>query len=296
MKFVTVSRAVIVLLLLLFLPDMTSFTTPAASGGLSRPGDLKPRTPLRSSKENSEDVNSIPSPPKAFLPKLLTSRISDPLTSEFLGIALPAFLQLTAEPLASLVDTIYLGRLSPSSIAGAGISITLWYSLSKIYNDPLLRSSISLVSSSKSDPKTLSTSITTALYLALIIGVLQFIVYIFFTPLLLKNMGLTLSSSMYPSALSYIRFRSWGSISATLWLVTNGIYRGLGDTSTPLKWSLIFSIMNIVLDPFFMFTCGMGAKGAALGTVVAQYCALGPLVYGLSRKVEILGLRDEKAR
>lgn len=40
----------------------------------------------------------------------------------------------------------------------------------------------------------------------------------------------------------------------------------------------------------------MGAKGAALGTVVSQYIALVPLLYGLTKKVDIVGLNDKAAR
>ncbi|GMH57695.1 hypothetical protein TL16_g08148 [Triparma laevis f. inornata] len=282
-------------LVLLGLPIASAFSTPSSS--LTQPRKVPAPPALRSTSSSSDDPPSPSRSRSKFLPSLPAfAKPSDPITVEFLTIAFPAFLQLTAEPLASLVDTIYLGRLSPSSIAGAGISITLWYSLSKIYNDPLLRSSISLVSSSKSDPKKLSTSVSTALYLAAIVGLLQFIVYLLFTPFLLTQMGLTPLSSMYPSASSYITLRSYGSLSATLWLVSNGVYRGLGDTRTPLKWSLIFSMLNIILDPFFMFTCKMGAKGAALGTVVSQYIALVPLLYGLTKKVDIVGLNDKAAR
>ena len=42
------------------------------------------------------------------------------LTKEFFSIALPAFIQLAAEPLAGLVDTAYLGRLGPEVLGGAG--------------------------------------------------------------------------------------------------------------------------------------------------------------------------------
>ena len=42
------------------------------------------------------------------------------LTRDFFRIALPAFIQLAAEPLAGLVDTAYLGRLGPEVLGGAG--------------------------------------------------------------------------------------------------------------------------------------------------------------------------------
>lgn len=92
---------------------------------------------------------------------------------------------------------------------------------------------------------------------------------------------------MWHSALSYLRMRAFGTPAATLWLVTNGIFRGLGDTRTPLIYSLAFTAMNAALDPLFIFTFGFGASGAALGTLLAQYIALVPLMMALNRKVKI---------
>ena len=92
---------------------------------------------------------------------------------------------------------------------------------------------------------------------------------------------------MWHSAFSYLRMRALGTPAATLWLVTNGIFRGLGDTRTPLIYSLAFTAMNAALDPLFIFTFGFGASGAALGTLLAQYIALVPLMMALNRKVNI---------
>jgi Na+-driven multidrug efflux pump len=92
---------------------------------------------------------------------------------------------------------------------------------------------------------------------------------------------------MWNSAFSYLRMRALGTPAATLWLVTNGIFRGLGDTRTPLIYSLAFTAMNAALDPLFIFTFKFGASGAALGTLLAQYIALVPLMMALNRKVKI---------
>ena len=67
------------------------------------------------------------------------------LTREFFSIGLPAFVQLTAEPFASLVDTAYLGRLGPEVLGGAGVAISAQYAVSKLYNDPLLRCAYSFI-------------------------------------------------------------------------------------------------------------------------------------------------------
>jgi Na+-driven multidrug efflux pump len=92
---------------------------------------------------------------------------------------------------------------------------------------------------------------------------------------------------MWQSAVSYLKVRALGTPAATLWLVTNGIFRGLGDTRTPLAYSLMFTGLNVILDPLFIFTLNFGASGAAAGTAIAQYVALVPLMMALNKKVKI---------
>ena len=237
------------------------------------------------------------------------------LRDQFLSISLPALVQLAAEPLASLVDTAYLGRLGPEVLGGAGVAISAQYAVSKLYNDPLLRTSISLVASQdgrsrggKTDEtveggvvegdddggdnaaeaaKNLSVAVSSALLLALSVGLIQLFVYFFLAGGIIGFMGVTGASPMYHSAFSYLRVRSLGTPAATLWLVTNGIFRGLGDTRTPLVYSLFFTGLNAILDPLFIFTFKFGASGAAAGTAIAQYVALLPLLMALNKKVKV---------
>lgn len=228
------------------------------------------------------------------------SRTKKRLNREFLGISAPALIQLAAEPLAGLVDSIYLGRMGPDVLGGAGVAISAQYAVSKLYNDPLLRTSISLVaaqdgktrsnSSSISEDeakKELSIAVSSALLLAFVVGAVQMVIYATFASGIINGMGVTSTSTMWNSALSYLRMRAFGTPAATLWLVTNGIFRGLGDTKTPLVYSLFFTAMNTMLDPLFIFKFGFGASGAALGTLVAQYTALIPLMLALNKKVKI---------
>ena len=241
--------------------------------------------PIESSNDvQPEDVENI-------------EQIKSRLTKEFFVIGLPAFIQLAAEPLAALVDTAYLGRLGPEVLGGAGVAVSAQYAVSKLYNDPLLRSSISLVAAQDGktrgnddggdQTKELSIAVSSALLLAFCVGTIQLIIYSILANSITRGMGLSPASPMWNSAVSYLKVRALGTPAATLWLVTNGIFRGLGDTKTPLVYSLLFTGLNIVLDPLFIFTLNFGASGAAAGTAIAQYVALVPLMMALNRKVKI---------
>jgi Na+-driven multidrug efflux pump len=189
-------------------------------------------------------------------------------------------------------------------LGGAGVAICAQYAVSKLYNDPLLRTSISMVASkdgktrgapTDSDRQSLSIEVSSALLLAFVVGIIQLIVYSILAKTIMLGMGVTEASPMWHSAVSYLRVRALGTPAATLWLVTNGIFRGLGDTRTPLVYSLLFTVLNAILDPLFIFTFKFGASGAAAGTAIAQYVALVPLMLALNRRVtiDVIGQMDK---
>ena len=280
------------------IPNSKSSLLPSSSLRKNRDGVLKNRQSRGVTKIFASDLTVNGDEEEKSI-----KNVKSNLTKEFFTIGLPAFIQLAAEPLASLVDTAYLGRLGPEVLGGAGVAISAQYAVSKLYNDPLLRTSISLVASqdgkarstssemNKNDEekakKELSVAVSSGLLLALSVGVIQLLVYTILASGIIKGMGVTPDSSMWYSAFSYLRMRALGTPAATLWLVTNGIFRGLGDTRTPLIYSLAFTAMNAAFDPLFIFTFKFGASGAALGTLLAQYIALVPLMMALNRKVKI---------
>lgn len=214
------------------------------------------------------------------------------LDVEFASIAVPALAQFAAEPLAGLVDTAYLGRLGATALGGTGIAIGAHFATAKLFNDPLLRTSISIVASGDGAARlggedSRDAAISAALVLALCVGLLQLAFFALFAPRMVSAMGAGVGSPMRPTALSYLRVRALGMPAATLWLCSNGVFRGLGDTRTPLVWALLFSLLNALLDPLFIFPLGLGAAGAAAGTGLAQSIALVGLLRALSRRTGV---------
>ncbi|PNX72660.1 MATE efflux family protein 1-like [Trifolium pratense] len=69
----------------------------------------------------------------------------DSLGREILSIALPAAMALTADPIASLVDTAFIGQLGPVELAAVGVSIALFNQASRIAIFPLVSVTTSFV-------------------------------------------------------------------------------------------------------------------------------------------------------
>ena len=156
------------------------------------------------------------------------------LDRQFVAIALPALAQFAAEPLAGLVDTAYMGRLGAAALGGAGVAISAHYTAAKLFNDPLLRSSISLVAAGDGATRAAEEeggggesaaaaarddAIAAALVLAAAVGLGQMLFFIVAAGPMCSVMGAPAGSAMRPTALSYLRARSLGLPAATLWRV-----------------------------------------------------------------------------
>lgn len=85
---------------------------------------------------------------------------------------------------------------------------------------------------------------------------------------LLKLFGA--SSDTLPYALGYLRIYAAGTICVMISLGLNTFITTQGATSVAMKTVLIGAVINIVLDPVFIFGLGMGVRGAALATVISQ--------------------------
>ena len=81
-------------------------------------------------------------------------------------------------------------------------------------------------------------------------------------------------------ARQYVRICSFGLIFIVGYNGVSSIFRGLGDSKTPVYFVLIATIMNIILDFLFVKGFGMSAAGAAYATIIAQgFSFLASLIY-----------------
>lgn len=65
------------------------------------------------------------------------------------------------------------------------------------------------------------------------------------------------------------------------------IFRGLGDSKSPMYFVAVACVVNIILDFFFIGYCGWGAMGAALGTTLSQMASVGFALFAIRRHKEV---------
>ena len=229
----------------------------SSSSSSASASSFRQRHLVTAASSDSNDVNSIA--PSTELNTGILATMRKKLDREFINVALPAFIGLAADPLAAIVDAVYVGRCGAVETAGMGIAISAQYSIAKLYNDPLLKTSTSIVANKSGED--LSASVSTAIVTAIIIGILQSLGFVLFGGQILGLMGVSQYAEMRKPALKFLLWRSLGIPAFTVLLVTNGIFRGRGDTKTPLYCTTFGNLVNILLDPILIFGCNMGAAG-----------------------------------
>ncbi|MBP2653245.1 MAG: efflux family protein [Firmicutes bacterium] len=121
----------------------------------------------------------------------------------------------------------------------------------------------------------------------------------FLDPILIK-LGAT--PDVLPYARDFTKIILMGSLFMHIGFGLNGVIRAQGDQNTAVATTLVSAVLNMVLNPLFIFGLGLGIKGSALATVVAQaVVAIWVIVYfvrgtvGLKLKRAYIGLRADIA-
>ncbi|CAK7355578.1 unnamed protein product [Dovyalis caffra] len=219
--------------------------------------------------------------------------------NELLMLSLPAIAGQAIEPLAQLMETAYVGRLGPSELASAGVSMSIFNILSKVFNIPRLSVATSFVAEDIARNAGKSTSgeyssvtrassrhasydrpddeiaerkslpsVSTALVLAAAIGVFEALAMYLGSGIFLNMMGIPRASPMRIPAERFLKLRAIGASAVVVYLAIQGIFRGFKDTKTPILWFGNFSA--VFLFPLLMYYFGMGVTGAAISTIISQ--------------------------
>ncbi len=131
-------------------------------------------------------------------------------------------------------------------------------------------------------------------------------IFMFFASLLLSVLGIVFAKEIFqltglpedvlPQAVTYLQIYMVGNVLFFGFAGTNAILRGLGDSKTPLYFTIISTIINIALDWLFIIEFEWGVAGAAWATVIAQGGAFVTGIIYLNRTHDLLTLHISKLK
>ena len=201
---------------------------------------------------------------------------------EFLALAIPALGALAADPLVSIVDTAFVGRLGTVPLAALGVNAAI-FSLAFVVFNFLAYGTTPRVARAwaRGDSRAVSASVMQALVIAVTAGTVATLLLLVAGGVIVTAMGAT--GDLYEPALAYLRIRALAGPAVLIVMAGHGIFRGIQDTRTPLWITLGLNLVNLVLDPILIFWVGWGLEGAAWATVVAQWCGAAAFLHLLLR-------------
>lgn len=207
-------------------------------------------------------------------------------------LAVPTIISMLVTSFYNMANTFFVGKINTSATAAVGIVFPLM-AMIQAFGFFCGHGSGNYISRQlgahnfEDASKMSATGFVSAFVLGLGILVVGFL----FTDPLLRIMGST--ETILPYARSYMRIILIGAPYMTASLVLNNQLRFQGSAFCSMIGITTGAVLNIVLDPLFIFVLDMGVAGAALATIISQFVSFCLLIAGTFRGGNLrLNLRD----
>ena len=197
-----------------------------------------------------------------------------PINKQLFNLAMPIMATSFIQMAYSLTDMAWVGRLGSEAVAAVGsVGILTWMSgsislLNKVGSEVSVGQSIG--AQNHEDARNFAShNITIALIISLCWGGLLFL-------LARPIIGIyELEAHITENAIAYLRIISTGLPFIFLSAAFTGIYNAAGRSKIPFYISGTGLVLNILLDPLFIFGFGLGTNGAAYATWISQAAVFG---------------------
>lgn len=211
-----------------------------------------------------------------------------PITRQLFNLALPIMGTSFIQMAYSLTDMAWVGRLGSESVAAIGaVGILTWLTgsislITKVGSEVSVGQSIG--GKDENNARIFAShNLTIALFLSIVWSTLLFI---FAHPVIELY---KLESAISGKAVEYLRIVSTAFPFVFLSYACTGIYNGAGMSKVPFYISGAGLILNMILDPLFIFVFGWETAGAAWATWTAQLVVFLLFIYQLKVKSRLFG-------
>ncbi|MDO4555288.1 MAG: MATE family efflux transporter [Lachnospiraceae bacterium] len=194
---------------------------------------------------------------------------SVPVPKALLALGLPTMVGMLINALYNLVDAYFVGGLGTDAMG----AITVAYPLGQVivglgllfgngaaaYLSRLL---------GKGDKETANKVASTALYSSVLIGAIVIVISVIFLKPILRQLGAL--DSVMPYAVSYTSIYIIFSIFNVFNVTMNNIVSSEGAAKTAMCALMAGAVLNVILDPIFIYLLDFGIAGAAVATAISQ--------------------------
>lgn len=209
---------------------------------------------------------------------------SAPVPKALMALGIPIMIGMLINALYNLVDAYFVGGLGESQMGAISIVFPLGQvvvGLGLMFGNGAASYLSRLLG--RGDKDTANKVASTALYSSVLVGAIIIILATIFLKPILTLLGAT--DTIMPYALTYARIYVISCIFNVFNVTMNNIVTSEGAAKTTMCALLLGAILNIALDPIFIYVFELGVAGAAVATAISQFVStLVYLTYVLRKK------------
>ena len=195
--------------------------------------------------------------------------VNTPVSKLITSLAIPTVISMLVTSIYNMADTFFVSQISTQASAAVGVVFPIM-SIIQAFGFTLGMGSGSLISIRLGQKRNEEANVivSTAFFTAIGIGFLITILGIIFSTQFLSLVGA--SNTILPYAQDYAKYIFFGAPIMTASFVLNNVLRSEGKAFFSMIGLTTGGILNIILDPIFIYALDLGISGAAIATLCSQ--------------------------
>ncbi len=192
-----------------------------------------------------------------------------PIPGLVIRLAIPTVISMLVTALYNTADTFFVSRLGTSASGAVGIVFSIM-AIFQAIGFTFGTGAASMISRKLGAQETEAASryASTSFFLAFVSGLIFTVYGLFSIDDFMISLGST--ETILPYAKSYAMYILLGAPIMCTSFVMNNVLRAEGKAAFAMVGLVTGALLNIVLDPIFIFTFGLGISGAAIATLISQ--------------------------
>ena len=194
---------------------------------------------------------------------------SAPISKALLAMGVPTMIGMLVNALYNLADTYFVGGLGTDQMGAVTVAFPLGQvivGLGLLFGNGAAAYLSRLLG--RGDHETADKAASTAIYCSIVVGAIIILGSIIFLNPILKGIGAI--NSVMPYATAYTRIYIIFSIFNVFNVTMNNIVSSEGAAKTAMCALMTGAILNVLLDPLFIYVLDFGVAGAAIATAISQ--------------------------